>query len=159
MARRRLRIGELAAQVSLRPSALRYYEQIGLIPPPERIGGQRAYPPSTVRRIALIRMAQQAGLPLAEIRALFAGRHPWHLSNTPLACPGRAQVARDRLDDNSLEPKERGESAEVVVASSSRTARSTPEVPLGSRVRMGVGHRTLLPQPSVKAAAARRRYR
>ena len=64
MAGRSLRIGELAAQVSLRPAALRYYEQIGLIPPPERIGGQRAYPPSTVRRIALIRMAQQAGLPL-----------------------------------------------------------------------------------------------
>jgi len=76
MAGRSLRIGELAAQASLRPSALRYYEQIGLIPPPERIGGQRAYPPSTVRRIALIRMAQQAGLPLAEIRALCAGATP-----------------------------------------------------------------------------------
>jgi len=41
MAGRSLRIGELAAQISLRPSALRYYEQIGLIPPPERIGAQR----------------------------------------------------------------------------------------------------------------------
>ncbi len=50
MAGRSLRIGELAAQISLRPAALRYYEQIGLIPPPEQIGGQRAYPPSTVRR-------------------------------------------------------------------------------------------------------------
>lgn len=73
MARRSLRIGELAAQVGLRPSALRYYEQVGLIPSPERVDGQRAYPPATVRRIALIKMAQQAGLPLAEIRALFAG--------------------------------------------------------------------------------------
>jgi len=72
---------------------LRYYEQIGLIPPPERIGGQRAYPPSTVRRIALIRMAQQAGLPLAEIRALFTDaplapqRHatgvPWPSASCP----------------------------------------------------------------------------
>jgi len=76
MAGRSLGIGELAAQASLRPSALRYYEQIGLIPPPERIGGQRAYPPATVRRIALIRMAQQAGLPLAEIRALVTGATP-----------------------------------------------------------------------------------
>jgi len=49
MAARSLRIGEFAAQVSLRPAALRYYEQIG-IPPPEPIGGQRAYSPSTVRR-------------------------------------------------------------------------------------------------------------
>jgi len=76
MAGRSLRIGELAAQVSLHSSALRYYEQIGLIPPPERTGGQRAYPPSTVRRIALIRMAQQVGLPLAEMRALFTGATP-----------------------------------------------------------------------------------
>ena len=76
MAGRSLRIGELAAQVSLHSSALRYHEQIGLIPPPERTGGQRAYPPSTVRRIALIRMAQQVGLPLAEIRALFTGATP-----------------------------------------------------------------------------------
>jgi len=50
MASRSLRIGELAAQVSLRPAASRYYEQIGLIPPPEQIGGQRAHPLSTVRR-------------------------------------------------------------------------------------------------------------
>jgi len=76
MASRSLRIGELAAPVSLRPSASRHYEQIGLIPPPERIGGQRAHPLSTVRRIALIRMAQQAGLPLADIRAPFAGATP-----------------------------------------------------------------------------------
>ncbi len=50
MAARSLRIGEFAAQVSLRAAALRYYKQIGLIPPPEPIGGQRAYSPSTVRR-------------------------------------------------------------------------------------------------------------
>jgi len=51
---------------------LRYYEQIGLIPPPERIGAQRL-PAVDCPPIALIRMAQQAGLPLADIRALFAG--------------------------------------------------------------------------------------
>jgi MerR family redox-sensitive transcriptional activator SoxR len=73
MPRRQLRIGELATAVQLRPSALRYYEQVGLLPLTQRIGGQRVYPTSTVRRIALIKMAQQAGFRLAEIRALLGG--------------------------------------------------------------------------------------
>ncbi|HTU75511.1 MAG TPA: MerR family transcriptional regulator [Trebonia sp.] len=68
-----LRIGELAAQVRLRPSALRYYEQAGLIPPPPRASdGTRRYPPSTIRRVALIKMAQRAGLGIADIRGLLA---------------------------------------------------------------------------------------
>lgn len=71
MTRPGLRIGELAAQVHLRPSALRYYEQAGLIPPPPRASdGTRRYPPATVRRVALIKMAQRAGLGIADIRAL-----------------------------------------------------------------------------------------
>jgi len=52
---------------------LRYYE----LPPPERIGAQRL-PAVDCPLIALIRMAQQAGLPLAETRALFTGAPPWH---------------------------------------------------------------------------------
>jgi len=76
MAGRSLRIGELAAQVSLRPAASRYYEQIGLIPPPERIGAPARLPAVNCPLIALIRMAQPAGLPLADIRALFAGATP-----------------------------------------------------------------------------------
>jgi len=90
MVRRSLRIGELAAQVSLRPSALLYYQQIGLIPPPERVDGQRAYPPLTVRRIALIKMVQQAGLPLAETRALFTDAPvapQRHAAGVPSSCP------------------------------------------------------------------------
>lgn len=74
MTRPGLRIGELAAQVHLRPSALRYYEQAGLIPPPPRASdGTRRYPPATVRRVALIKMAQRAGLGIADIRALLTG--------------------------------------------------------------------------------------
>jgi MerR family transcriptional regulator, redox-sensitive transcriptional activator SoxR len=72
VARPGLRIGELAEQVHLRPSALRYYEQVGLIQPPPRADGARVYPPATIRRIALIKMAQRAGFRLAEIRALLA---------------------------------------------------------------------------------------
>lgn len=67
---RKLGIGELARQVRMRPSALRYYESVGLLPAAERAGGRRVYQPATVRRIALIKMAQRAGFTLAEIRDL-----------------------------------------------------------------------------------------
>ncbi|WP_030712165.1 MerR family transcriptional regulator [Streptomyces sp. NRRL F-2580] len=67
---RKLGIGELARQVGMRPSGLRYYESVGLLPSAERVAGRRVYPAGTVRRIALIKMAQRAGFTLAEIRAL-----------------------------------------------------------------------------------------
>lgn len=54
----------------MRPSALRYYESIGLLPRAGRVGGRRVFPSGSVRRIALIRMAQRAGFTLAEIRRL-----------------------------------------------------------------------------------------
>uniref|UniRef100_A0AAU2VKA6 MerR family transcriptional regulator n=1 Tax=Streptomyces sp. NBC_00008 TaxID=2903610 RepID=A0AAU2VKA6_9ACTN len=74
---RELGIGELARQVRMRPSALRYYESVGLLQPTGRVAGRRVYPAGTVRRIALIKMAQRAGFTLAEIRQLLdadAGR-------------------------------------------------------------------------------------
>lgn len=67
---RELGIGDLAQQARVRPSALRYYESIGLLPPARRVGGRRVYPAATVRRIALIKMAQRARFTLAEIRQL-----------------------------------------------------------------------------------------
>ena len=57
----------------MRPSALRYYEEVGLLPPVQRVGGRRVYPAGTVRRVALVRMAQRAGFTLAEIRRLLDG--------------------------------------------------------------------------------------
>lgn len=57
----------------MRPSALRYYESIGLLPVAARVAGRRVYPAGTVRRIALIKMAQRAGFTLAEIRGLLDG--------------------------------------------------------------------------------------
>jgi MerR family redox-sensitive transcriptional activator SoxR len=72
-----LRIGEVAERAQLRKSAIRYYEQIGLLPEPERISGQRVYEPSVLRRLSLIDVAQRAGLSLDEIRELLdAGTEP-----------------------------------------------------------------------------------
>jgi MerR family transcriptional regulator, redox-sensitive transcriptional activator SoxR len=69
---RYLGIGDLARQVRMRPSALRYYESVGLLPAAYREGGRRVWPATAVRRIALIKMAQRAGFTLAEIRGLLA---------------------------------------------------------------------------------------
>jgi MerR family transcriptional regulator, redox-sensitive transcriptional activator SoxR len=67
-----LTIGELAAQTGKRPSLIRYYEQIGLLPPPARVSGQRRYDPGTVRTLAVIDTAQRASLTLAEIKTLLS---------------------------------------------------------------------------------------
>ena len=73
----KLRIGEVAEQAGLRKSAIRYYEDIGLLPEPERISGQRVYGPSILRRLAVIDVSQRAGLSLDEIRELVnAGSAP-----------------------------------------------------------------------------------
>lgn len=68
-----LPIGEVARRTGLRSSAIRYYEEAGLLPSPVRVGGQRRYDPGVVLRIGLIQFAQQAGFTIAEIRTLFEG--------------------------------------------------------------------------------------
>jgi len=65
-------IGALAALTGKRPSSIRYYEQIGLLPSATRVNGRRVYGPDTVRTLAVIETGQRAGLTLDEIRALLA---------------------------------------------------------------------------------------
>ena len=65
-------IGEIARRAGLQPSAIRYYEEIGLLPAPARRGGRRRYDPAVLDRLTLIRVGQAAGLTLAEIRELVA---------------------------------------------------------------------------------------
>ena len=67
-----LAIGELAARTGKRPSLIRYYEQIGLLPQPARVNGKRRYDAGTVRTLAVIDTAQRAGLSLNEIHALLS---------------------------------------------------------------------------------------
>ncbi|ROO52233.1 MerR family redox-sensitive transcriptional activator SoxR [Micromonospora sp. Llam0] len=65
---RTLTIGDLAARSGVAPSALRYYERIGLIRAGRTGGNQRRYDRTELRRVAFIRIAQQIGVPLDEIR-------------------------------------------------------------------------------------------
>src|SRR5215469_11480729 len=68
-----LTISQVARQVRLQPSAIRYYEQIRLLPPAQRISGQRRYDPTVLYRLAIIQRARQLGFTLPEIRQLFFG--------------------------------------------------------------------------------------
>jgi DNA-binding transcriptional MerR regulator len=74
-------IGEMARRTGVATSALRYYERIGLLPPAERAGQRRHYPPSAAERVALIRLYQDAGFRLEEIGRMVAaksqGRRGW----------------------------------------------------------------------------------
>jgi MerR family transcriptional regulator, redox-sensitive transcriptional activator SoxR len=63
-----LPIGEVAQRSGLAPSAIRFYESVGLVVAERTPGGHRAYPRHVLRRLAVIRIAQRLGLSLDEIR-------------------------------------------------------------------------------------------
>jgi DNA-binding transcriptional MerR regulator len=67
-----LPIGAVAKLAGRRPSSIRYYEQVGLLPSPVRVSGRRMYSPAVVRTLAMIETAQRAGLALDEIKALLS---------------------------------------------------------------------------------------
>jgi MerR family redox-sensitive transcriptional activator SoxR len=66
-------IGEVARRTGVRPSALRYYEEAGILPTPIRVHGRRRYNADMLRRIDVLKFAQQAGFTLQEIKTLFHG--------------------------------------------------------------------------------------
>lgn len=66
-----LDIGEVAAKTGIRPSALRYYEDVGLISPVSRHGLRRQFPPEVLLQLRLITMGKSAGFSLEEIAGMF----------------------------------------------------------------------------------------
>jgi MerR family transcriptional regulator, redox-sensitive transcriptional activator SoxR len=106
-----LTIGALSERTGVAASALRYYEAEDLIHASRSSGGQRRYTRDTLRRVSFVRVAQQIGLSLDEIRAtlasLPANRTPNHKDWERLSASWRprldAQIRmierlRDRLD-------------------------------------------------------------
>jgi MerR family redox-sensitive transcriptional activator SoxR len=65
-----LTITAIARKAGVRPSTLRYYEKIGLLPLPRRAAGRRRYDVCTLKQLELIAYAKRAGLSLAQIKAL-----------------------------------------------------------------------------------------
>jgi MerR family redox-sensitive transcriptional activator SoxR len=83
-----LTIGELARRAGVTTSALRYYEELGLLPSPARVSGQRRYPASAARLVAAILLYSDAGFTLAEQKTL--------MTSGP-GEPGWRQLARRKL--------------------------------------------------------------
>src|SRR6266851_2089394 len=100
-----LPIGAVARLSGKAPSSIRYYEEIGLLEAPERIGGRRRYPPAVLRTLAVIETAQRAGLSLDEIRLL--------LRATPGDRAATEQL-RDVAEDKLPALREAIERAEIV---------------------------------------------
>jgi MerR family transcriptional regulator, redox-sensitive transcriptional activator SoxR len=129
-----LSIGEVARRSGVRTSALRYYEDAGILPATARVGGRRVYDSDMLRRIDVLRFAQQAGFTLDEIKTLFHGfgsstplSARWHkLANAKLkeldALAERVQLMRRalktslecgcvRIEDCTLSPADATESS------------------------------------------------
>jgi MerR family redox-sensitive transcriptional activator SoxR len=94
---RQLSIGEVARRTGTRPSALRYYEEVGILPSPARVSGRRIYDAAAIQRIDVLRFAQQAGFTLDEIRTLFNGFD----AQTPLSARWQS-LARVKLQELDL---------------------------------------------------------
>ena len=87
-----LSIGEVAAATGLHASAIRYYEDAGVLPKADRVSGKRRYHPETIDRLMLIRFCSRLGMRLVDIRGLLA---------TPTG--SRAKAYWRRLVDGKLD--------------------------------------------------------
>jgi len=68
-----LSIGELSERTGVPTSALRYYDELGLVRPAARAAGRRRYAPSAVRDVSLILFLREIGFSLTEIGRFVAG--------------------------------------------------------------------------------------
>ncbi|MGM9482663.1 MerR family transcriptional regulator [Roseateles sp. NT4] len=67
-----MKIGELATRTGLAPSAIRFYESQGLLPPARRAGnGYRVYGEDAVQRLQIVTLSQSFGLSLDSLRTVF----------------------------------------------------------------------------------------
>jgi len=107
-----LTVGEVAQRSGVAVSALHFYEAKGLIRSVRNAGGQRRYGRDVLRRVAVIKVAQRIGIPLASISAALASlpeeRTPTKADWTRLSSLWRRELderiaqltrLRDQLDD------------------------------------------------------------
>lgn len=94
----RLSIGEVGRRAGLAPSAIRYYERLGLLPRPARTGGKRRYDPSVLEWLSLIALAREAGFTMKEIKRLVTGFTP----GTPPAARWRELAARKLAEVDAM---------------------------------------------------------
>ncbi len=103
-------ISDVARVFGLRTSAIRYYEQIGILPRPMRKNGQRRYDDSALFRLAVVQRARETGFTLEEIRELFFGFPPgtrppkrWHKLSERKMAELRERMNRLKLMETLLD--------------------------------------------------------
>jgi DNA-binding transcriptional MerR regulator len=87
-----LTIGDVAREAGIAATTLRYYERIGLVPAPARLGGQRRYDEAVLARLEVIRLCKSAGFALEEIQRLFADDAPGRPASRALAEAKLAEI-------------------------------------------------------------------
>ena len=87
-------IGEVSRQTGVAASALRYYERTGILQKASRVNGRRVYDLSIIKRVDVLRFAQEAGFTLDEIKVLFHGFD----ARTPLSARWQ-KLARNKIDE------------------------------------------------------------
>jgi len=109
-----LAISEVARVFGLRTSAIRYYEQIGILPLPLRKNGQRCYDKSVLYRLAVVQRGREMGFTLDEIRELFFGFEPgtsppkrWHQLSKRKIAELRNRMKRLKMMETLLKRMEK----------------------------------------------------
>jgi MerR family transcriptional regulator, redox-sensitive transcriptional activator SoxR len=95
---RDLTVGEVAARSGIRVSAVHFYEAKGLIHAARSGGNQRRFAREVLRRIAIIKVAQRAGIPLARLKQALSVLPP-HRAPTQKDWERLSASWRDELDD------------------------------------------------------------
>ena len=102
-----LTIGEVANRTGVTTSALRYYDELGLVRPARRVSGQRRYQGDAVATVAAVRFLQEAGFTLAETKRFLASRKraagAWRSLAVRKCDELRQRIARDEAARQALE--------------------------------------------------------
>lgn len=91
-------IGDMAHEVDVKPSTLRYYESIGLLLPAERVNGQRRYDDEALKRLSIIQISKEAGFTLKEIGTLLGGLS----EDTPPSAQWKALASEKLVEIDAL---------------------------------------------------------
>lgn len=120
-------IGRLSAETGVNIETIRYYERIGIMPPPPRThGGQRVYGDDHLKRLAFIRRSRELGFSLDEIRALLGlvGGHA-------LTCAEVRDMAHAHVADIRQKVKDLRKLERVLTDLAARChGRKVPECPI-----------------------------
>lgn len=117
-----MRIGEVAEQVGVSTKTVRYYEQLGLLPEPERTAsGYRAYGDDTVDRLRFVRDAQATGLSLTEIHSILELKDHGERS-----CEHTRALLRRQIDDIDAQITRLSEARRTLVELAAHAAHADP---------------------------------